>query len=437
MKMKIHELLIRIGLILLVLLSLYFTYGIWSSSSIKGEDLENEAQVTSTIKERVKSDVFLPLRIAKMEEESIAVSTSESLISAIQRVVSSSSIGALEQVVSGDDEQYNQYYVNKRGFEFIYEGRFLLSEYLSVYGIHTESSDIATDEESYFSRMQVDFERNMVLFFDFSNRNIYEATISIDQSKIETLLSDEGVTYFNVTDQSTIANKQYYMMSDLKLKKYSYILASQPITLFRNAFFTNPDSVHTNEDSNDLSYTSGVEKLNVDEETNTVYFSGALQNTADGHNLFSDSFSYMKKLGTNIGNIRYFDSSDQRVNYRTFVEGFPVFSADYKGQVRVSMGGEGADQQQVIINTSVDMIQVPIPSEEEVTLQDTASLLDELAYYGANVDDIESLIIGYSWQTIEGVTQVVDLTPEWYILYQGQWYPERDLLDMLANMEVQ
>ncbi|MCB5950985.1 two-component system activity regulator YycH [Enterococcus sp. BWT-B8] len=437
MKMTITEKLIRIGLILMVLLSLYFSYSIWSSSSIKEDSLENEGQVTSTTKERSSSDVFLPLRIVRMENDEITVSTSESLISSIQKVLSSSIIDQLSLVSSGSEEEYENYYSDKRGFEFLYEGRFLLSEYLSVYNLPIDLTDISLAEEVYFSSIQVDFDGKRIYFFDFENKNVYSAFISIDQEKIENLLKKDGINYFKAIERSSIANKQYYMMSDLKLKKYSYILASQPITLFRNAFFANPDSVHTNEDSNDLSYTSGVEKLVIDEETSTVYFSGNLQVSSEDHNVYADSFGYMKKLGTNIGNIRYFDYSDNKVNYRTFVEGFPVFSENNKGQVKVTIDGEESEQHKISIDTSVDMIQVPIPSEEEVTLQDTSDLLDELLAYGADIEGIESLIIGYSWQTIEGITQVVDLTPEWYILYRGQWYPERELLQKIVNLEVQ
>lgn len=84
-----------------------------------------------------------------------------------------------------------------------------------------------------------------------------------------------------------------------------------------------------------------------------------------------------------MGNLRYFDRTKDSVNYRTFVEGFPVFSNDLKGQVDIRITNNDGAAPSVTINTSVNTIQVPIPSEEEVTLESTEKLIKRLETAGA------------------------------------------------------
>ncbi|WP_430603677.1 hypothetical protein IGJ02_001248 [Enterococcus sp. DIV0724b] len=435
--MKITEKIVRFGLIFLVLLSLYFSVSIWLSSSKKEQPIKNDSQLTTAVvNERVDTDVFLPLRLIRMQDGKSEMNTSENLITNIQNEIKHSSFGNLTQTVVGDSEQFEKALSMEQGFELLYEGPFLLSEYISVYNLGLKSADISIDD-SYFTCIQVDLTHNKIRFLDFNRKDVYEASITIDTEKVLTLMNKVGVQYSQISEQQAVAGKHYYLSEDLKMKKYSYILASQPVTKFRNAFFANVEDIQTNEDSKDLSYTSGSERLTADEKLGTIHFNGELVSRTAKDNIYSDSFKYIKKLGTNMGNIRYFDRTDAEINYRTFVEGFPVFSENDKGQVRITIGNDKAEKSTVIIETSVDTIQVPIPSEEEVVLKSTESLLEQLIANGANSEKINSMVIGYTWHKIEEITQVVDLTPEWYIRYDNKWYPERELLEKLANLEVE
>lgn len=433
--MTFLEKLIRPGLIAMIILSLYFSWSIWVSSSNKETVNQGETTITTTIKERTSQETFAPIRLVRMMETGATLTASESLIGSVQKLISESEFGPLSIAVNGDDEAFDRYYAEHQGVELMYEGRFLLSEYLTTYGIDTGESEVAM-ENAYFNRIQVDFDEKKIFFFDFNHKIVYQATISLSREEVEPLLDKDGVTYFEIAERSELSNKSYYMVKGLKLKKYSYILASQPITLFRNAFFNDTENIQTNEESADISYAKGSEKLTVN-ELGTIHFNGNLKSESEKQNIFSASFKYVKKLGANIGNLRYFDTSNETVNYRTFVEGFPVFSESNRGQVKVAATELNSDQAKITIDTSVDTIQVPIPSEEEITLKDSTDLLDTLIAYGADEAEIKSIIIGYTWQRLEETKQVVDLTPEWYIYYRDQWFPERELLEKLANWEVQ
>ncbi len=64
--------------------------------------------------------------------------------------------------------------------------------------------------------------------------------------------------------------------------------------------------------------------MSIHSETQVVDFRGELPEKKENASVFSESFPYISKLGSSLGNLRYFDRSDNTIDYRIFVEGFPV-----------------------------------------------------------------------------------------------------------------
>lgn len=434
--MKITEKFLRIGLIFLVLLSLYFSMNIWVSSAKKEQPLKTETQVPTVVNERANTDVFLPLRLARMVDGQTEMNNSENLIASVQTEIKKSSFGPLAQIVTEDAIGFNQFLTIEKGIELTYDGPFSIQEYLSIYDLDLDHSALSNDTQTLFNCIQIDLNQQKIRFLDFSGKNVYEAPISINGEDLLAILNKTSAPYTKIANQKIIEEQHYYLSEKIQLKKYSYILASQPVTKFRNAFFSDTEDIQTNEDSEDFSYSSGNERLVVDENRGTVHFNGTMTNQNSEGNLYSESFSYIKKLGTNMGNLRYFDRDNTQINYRTFVEGYPVFSENNKGQVQISIENADAASSDVVIDTSVDTIQVPIPSDEEVTLGSTEDILTNLKANNIDISKINSMVIGYTWHKIEELNQVVDLTPEWYIHYENKWYSEPDLLKEFAKSEV-
>ena len=90
---------------------------------------------------------------------------------------------------------------------------------------------------------------------------------------------------------------------------------------------------------------------------------------------------------------------------------------------------------QVNIQTSLNTIQVPIPSDEEVELASTNEIIQQLKAKGADSNKIGSVIVGYTWQNVKETNRVVDLLPEWYVKYKDNWYSANDLLEKLPGLE--
>lgn len=434
--MSISEKIIRVGLFFLIVLSLFLSFNIWISSSKKETTETKDATSVTPVNERTSKEVFMPLRLIRKKDNNMELSNSENLISNVQTEIEKGTFEQISQVVKENAEQFQQYQQIENGFELLYEGKFLLSEYIDVFKLSFADSDL-TKENIYFTKIQVDLNKEIIRFFDYDHLNVYEARCTLNGSNLSKILNKEGVQYKTITSEKDLANKQYYLTDERKLKQYSYILESQSVTRFRNAFFNNPEDVKTNENNQDLTYTSGNETLSIfdDAQSRLIKFEGEIKSEKD-QNIYSETFPYIKKLGKNMGNIRYFDRTDNQITYRTFVEGFPVFSEKNKGQVQMTISDDYLDEKTIQILTSMDTIQIPIPSDEEVTLGSTEQVLNELVESGADSEKIQSLIIGYTWQSIDSTKSVVDLTPEWYVCYEGKWYSENELLISLADSGV-
>ncbi|EOL42515.1 YycH family regulatory protein [Enterococcus phoeniculicola] len=440
--MKIPERIIQIGLVFLILLSLYFTYVIWLSPANKGtQELNNStsAVVSPTSNYRKETETFLPLRITWFQGNEIKESNGENLITNIQKVLNDSSIGVIEKKVIEDKDSFEPYDVVKNGIELGYASSFLLSEYNETYGLAMDLSE-ANEGAFYFNTIQIDYDKKKIRFLDYSNYSVYEASIDIDEKKINDFLLSKNTSLTPMKNaEDSILERQYSTQDKVKLKKYSYILAQQPVSLFRNAFFQNPENVQENNSA--LSFYSGREVLSISDTSQAIDFKGDISKSPKQADIFSESFSYIEKLGNSIGNLRYFDHASSTVNYRTFVEGFPVFSDGNQGKVSIDIQRNrksqvvGAPDYSIHIETSRNTIQVPIPSDEEIELLSTNEMVQQLVDKGASVDKIKNVIVGYTWKVIKDTKTVVDLTPEWYVQYEDTWYSANDLLQNLSELE--
>lgn len=433
MGVKINERVIRYSLIFLILLSLYFSYNIWLSP-IKpaGDETSNSLQTVVDEKSfRKADDTFLPLHLVWLQKDEIKQTNGEG-ISAVQGVVSEGSYGGLEKVVDRSEEEFNQYLDMDIGVELSYEAPFLLSEYIETFDL---IFDRKVSEDFLFDRIQLDFSKNKIRFLSYKNWTIYEASMTINQDYITDILKNSTIRYTKMKRDTQMGLNQYYTDGAIKFKKYSYLVATQAYTVFRNNLFTDYTLVTSSSDTTKDVYQSGDEELTIDKNSQLVQFHAPL--TEEFRNIYDQSFSLVQRFGNNLGNLRYFSRNNQEIDYRVFVEGFPVFgSVPGLAQVNVVVDSD-AKEDTIHLETNSKTIQVPIPSDEEVLLPDTKVVWQNLENQGADMSLIQSIIVGYTWQDVKDDKGIVNLFPEWYVSYDSHWYSVDQLLAELPEMEVE
>jgi len=80
-------------------------------------------------------------------------------------------------------------------------------------------------------------------------------------------------------------------------------------------------------------------------------------------------------------------------------------------------------------NFAIYSLQVPVPTDKKsVTLPGTQSVIDQLVAAGYHKSKISSLQIGYQWLASTSSDKVVNLTPTWYVHYDGSWKTATQML---------
>lgn len=435
--MKLSEKIIRVALLLLILISLALTYAIWLSPTAKIAEVNTSKQAVKNDQNYAKAtDAFLPIRGIWDLADGKYQTSSENLLATTQARLTESTFGQLQQVAEGEEE-IQSYYSLDHGIELNYEGGFSLTEYVKVFDMPISLKALKDADSISFSKIQIDFSKKKIRFLNYHKNIVYEASISADFSSLETIYQKNQNLYLAVTEENSLIPRLLRTKEQVRLKKYSYILTTQSYSLFRNAFFQNPDQAKgEEEESGARSFVSGHEEIMMDEQKRLVTFTGELPEDLEDESVYSQTFNYVSRLGTAVGNLRYFDHQDGKINYRIFVEGYPIFSQSSKGKMSVTIDPSNtATVPQVKIETSMDTVQVPIPSDEEVELPSTLEIETNLAAAGIDLSKIKSFIIGYTWQDIDGVNKLVALTPEWFVKYEDTWYSANQM--MLGNFETE
>lgn len=426
---------IRFILIFLIASSLVLTYLIWMSPIKPPEKEVSNAGTTTAVQSNLKSatEAFLPNKAIWYQGTARSASTKESFISLIQTELINGKYGALTAVT--DDDAYTAALGTTAGVELEYVGKFSLEEFLNVYNLKFPLGDEKSAAVT-FDRIVLDFKENyLYLLNDSRPQTIYRAALEIAEGDISAYVTKNKKDFIGVSRGHETLPNFYYVDESISLPKYNYILATQPYTTFTSAFFSETSDLTINDNGQELIYSNSVgESLSIADVTGQVFYrSASNQNSNDNsydrlvNNLYRQSFDALAPLGNQLGNLRYFDLNNNSLTFTTYLEGYPLMSPNFQGQVQVEFNGEHLSR----IYSNVESVQIPIPADEQVLLPDTATFLATLGTAGVDLSKIENLQIGYQWQNLKEVSQVIVLIPQWFIRYAGEWYTQTELLTVL------
>jgi len=434
--MRISEKIIRVGLIVMIALSFYFSYMIWlNPTGFNNASTETDTGVNPSVQTyKQKSDLFLPLYLTWNDEDAIKETNSEAVIREIQEAINEATISDLTLRTYGEEQAFSKAQEVNQGVSLNYYTTFYLKDYEKTFEKELSLEDESETEDFPFSRIQFDLEENTIQFVDFTHQRVVRGKIDWDKSQVKHLLADNPREWTTMAADEERSSKQYYTQDSIKLKKYSYYSSTQSQSLFREAFFSNPKNVKINDESVDTYYYEGGQNMTVLQDQQQVKF----ETTTDGSDemdLAMLSADYIIRLGNNFGTIRYFDQQDKHLDYRVFVEGYPVFSTGGQGVISVAFSESGqTGSREMTISASLNAIQVPIPSETEIELPSSLSVKNDLIAAGADPALLQQIIVGYQWGEIKDAP-LVDLTPAWYVNYDSSWISYDALMTKLAETE--
>lgn len=435
--LRISEKILRGILIVLILLSIVFSYNIWLAPTNRTPNVNSNTQTINNLEQNYAkaTDSYLPIRgIWDLDGQKFQTN-SENLLATAQARLTEADYGELSIVAQGEAEMQNYYQVN-RGMELNYEGQFSLAEYLKVFDIPINIDNFDQPNRIRFNKIQIDFENNHIRFLNYARQTVYQGDITFSTNTLQDIYENNQSRFIPMTEENQIIPRLLQTEGNIRLKRYNYILTTQSYSLFRNAFFREPVGAKGQENEQGVqSFVSGQEELILNDDQRTVDFSGELPKDVQSDSIYAQTFGYVSRLGTGVGNLRYFDREGGQITYRTFVEGYPIFSESDKGKMVVTIGDAQNDEaKSVAIQMSMDTVQVPIPSDEEIELSSSLEMENQLVYAGLDIDKVESYIIGYTWSDVDGANRLVSLTPEWYVKYDGNWFAASQLMASVTEV---
>lgn len=424
--MNSNDIIRRVLLVFLICVSILLSIRIWtnlSSSTIS----EKSSTPTNVTKVNSPEDVFLPTKLVVLTGDTYAMTERELIVDGtFDEFVSFGlkDIRAIDKKKSGDIKLLN----TNPSMIFSYPDVLDLEYYLSVF----EESATFDDEAPFvFNQIRIYEKQNRVLFVNSKESKYYVATCNGQWETLNNELKKEDPSYQTVETGKEILPTLFYYTSKIELPSYSYILSTQANASFTKIFFNRVDNVvsndNVNSDDESLSNSYG-ETLAIRSQTGEVSYVGKFQsdNSSDT-TIYGKSFKYIRLMESMYTNLRFFDVEGNLIVYQNYVEGYPVFGTDYKGQLRINI----ATNEDVIIQTNQKTIQIPVPLDEMTELDSTENVLNALVANGCDTKKLQDLQIGYTWKSRENSVTVIDLVPEWYVKYENKWQSVSSLLSML------
>lgn len=419
--MKIADRLIRALLVVMIMISLFLSYKIWTRSENTSELKDNSASGT-LFQEKQPTEVFLPTKVIVHNQDNNGYSNRESQITNLQKQINQLKFRSLE--TNKSEQMVKKIKAKKNTIELIFPDSLPINYYEYINDFSLGSTKVTAGRS--FNRIFIALKEQKIYFTNDQTGDVcsVEANGSDSWAAIKKLKNQPDITYTEVSLNHTVLPDVYYFDKPIELKKYSYILATQSYSTFTHAFFNDGNDLYSNDESDDTSLTNASgESLTIKESTGEVSYLGKLQTSKKEkeNNIFGNTFQYVSRTGSVFGNIRYFSEDDGVVVYQNYVEGFPVFSEDNKSKIQMIVVKDN-----LRIQTNQTTIQVPIPSDETVLLKNTQDTINDLLNSGVKKEEIKDIQIGYTWEKDKENSQLVNLTPSWYVNYQGSWKSVED-----------
>ncbi|MGX7052218.1 two-component system activity regulator YycH [Leuconostoc palmae] len=211
----------------------------------------------------------------------------------------------------------------------------------------------------------------------------------------------------------------------IKLPVYSYLINQRDPKIYVSALLGTINQLSVTQDGDKTVYTNKLnnQKLIYDPDWETVTFEDKNPKNklpTDYLGRLNLAFSQINLLQLNLNDTRFYESreSGQKLTFRTYVKGFPVYFQSESGAIHIEMQKNGNQQ----ATYSLNEIGVPVPNNSaQVTLPDTDTILNRLHDAGIKSSDYNFITPGYEWLINQDSQAAVNMVPTWMIETHDGW----------------
>ncbi|WP_407888277.1 YycH family regulatory protein [Levilactobacillus sp. N40-8-2] len=429
--MKITKAFLPLGLAAAVTVSVVLSAMIWTNPAQYERNRQRSSNTPTTeLSTRPQKDVYLPTQVVYSDangNQELLNNRKVNLTTELREALSKWELSRVSKINISSKSAYMSYLTRKSSLMLSYASPINIKMFNTVF------SSTLNSHATRFSRIVVPLnDTHHIYLLDDKDQDVYQVSVKSANTSAIRKIMKENLFRINVKMQWLSDSATAYVKSSVAVPSYSYLVNQQSTDYFTTRLLNKGESTNVSAKKNkdNTIYSDGASRqLTVYNKQGTALFEdySALQSSLGFSQALKASYSAVKAIGIPMENLRYYgySSANSTVTYRSFVEGFPIFNQSNYGAARIQMLSQGVRR----YNFSLYSLQVPVPTDKKsVTLPGTQAVIDQLTAAGYHKSKISSLQIGYQWLTSSSSDKVVNLTPTWYVHYNGSWKTYTQLL---------
>ncbi|HHY74910.1 MAG TPA: hypothetical protein GX497_17110 [Bacillus bacterium] len=414
-----------IVLLLLVILSLVLTYGIWTFQP--QYDFRHKTNLLHTVnigEKRQFNEVIKPIQFIYHHGGLHYRLTDYLLTNDVYQMVMNISGLEYEQITFSSKEQLESALLQSSSLELIYPVNLPINIVNYIMGSIRQEWDLP-----YFDRIVVNLSKEPALYF-VSSISDQAVKLKIESNEINNLREKLELNYDQNSPYFTIRGNHgqilYLPEKRVDLRELTFSTEDISSSDFKNALFTDLKGVKQyNLNNGEESFTDGIRALEISKNQEMMRFINPANQEVyelepgemilksiefvNEHSGWTDSYSLMD-----------WSKNNHSVNFRLMVNGYPVFSQNGAAIIYESWrDNEIYEYVRSLIN-----LRFNIASEQKtVVLPSGRELLSYLTQVKPHftLSSLEAAFIGYDLAEKNINTAVVTVQPKWYIKYDGKW----------------
>jgi regulatory protein YycH of two-component signal transduction system YycFG len=429
-----YETVKSIILIMLVAVSIFLTWNIWTYQP-KYDTIDSADAYDISISEKKEpKSLIKPFKFFYHEGDKVWGTTNEIEINTLLDEMMKWNISELNNITNSvSDKTLDEIVHGDRRLEIIFPDIVPFQEYSNV--LNFEDKNLPSNS---FNRIIVDTsdsndDTNIVYFVKYgeNEKAVFEGKIN---SNYLPLLEKEvirEIPYNYASYFTSKFNKKTLHLPVEKPEKISYQYYTKEFSTedFKLALFSDPTSVKKDYSSTGEEFTDWTSIMRVDTENNTLeYVNPAEEPTgsSDLNQLVERSIEYVNDHGGWTDNYQFFSAStsENKIDYRLFLQGLPVFDdqdmsviTQVWGRDSINRYGRPYFSLKLSIPSYIKKVKVPSGSELLTILEraENAEMLER--------QYIEDVAIGYKLKKEPNWSQlkIISLEPSWYYKLSESW----------------
>lgn len=420
---------------ILVLVSFFLSYTLWTAGRGMGEEEMSSGQTSQSsvsITTHSLNETFSPTLVALHGvENQIQVGRAYPLRNLLSTIFETQNLNQVESTELTSYEAYLSDLEQGRWLEFVYNEEQPLG--LLSQKFEEMSRDMSNN---FFDRIVVNIDNpNTVYFYHTDSEAMYvTSTLEDEELMIDPFLNEENMSYVDAFPIALENNIVYLPSETFEIPQRRYVIGQLSNSVYISNFFPDTSLVDRRSNGNITRFIDLTKEVSINQNINTLTYLRQISDMTEIEPTarFERSFDQINRFEnwSDTFVVSSYDRENQIIHFQREIDGYPVFSPN--GHETISEVG--------LVEAGVTHLKLPLryidtpitiqgaPVEELISGEDLINQLDEVTP-GNVYNYIDDISIGYSWDESEEDSQVVNFNPEWFILVEDDWLTLDDYLE--------